>query len=222
MNPSPMLGGAANPFFHRMEHTASFESASLPVFPVDLSASMHAQCPSFISPTSFFAGSDTVQRRSSRPSSMLSCDSLLAVRLQQEELWRPARAKQHKPVFGFPFFSAHAASDPASLLHASAASGAKHKQKIITTPPLPVLAVNRPDFPMKPLQEKNRLARSHNPNKAVAKRPTYRKAAPKVTSSAPVLLHSRLSSCNPRRSAEYCAVSDHMFRHKMKPVYQER
>jgi hypothetical protein len=217
-----MLGGAANPFFHRMEPAASFESTSLPAFPVDLSASMHAQCPGFISPTSFLAGSDTVQRRSSRPSSMLSCDSLLAVRLQQEELWRPARVKQHKPALDFPLFSAHAASVPTPLLHVSAASGTKHKQRLTTNLPLPELAVNCPDFPMKPLQEKTKRARSHIPNKSVAKRPTYHKPGPNVASSAPVLLHSCFSSRKPRGSAEYCSVSDHTFQHKLRPVYQER
>jgi hypothetical protein len=75
-------------------------------------------------------------RRSSRPSSLLSSDSLLAARLQQEELWKPimpipahalcarlsqaSKVKHHMPVPMDSVFSAHAANGATGMPPASA------------------------------------------------------------------------------------------------------
>jgi hypothetical protein len=59
-------------------------------------------------------------RRSSRPSSLLSSDSLLAVRLQQEELWKPSKAKRYMPAPMNSVFSAHAANGATHMPPASA------------------------------------------------------------------------------------------------------
>jgi hypothetical protein len=65
-------------------------------------------------------------RRSSRPSSLLSSDSLLAVRLQQEELWKPSKAKHYMPAPMNSVFSAHAANGATHMPPASAGMPENH------------------------------------------------------------------------------------------------
>ena len=66
------------------------------------------QSKSFVVPTMFPARTETVQRRSSRPSSLISSDSLLAVRLQQEEFWKSRKPNHPKSVPSADVFAAPA------------------------------------------------------------------------------------------------------------------
>ncbi len=226
---SPMLSTASSPFIRQMEHPAIFGGMSVPAFPVDLGASANVHFHSLTSPMSFLAGNDTVQRRSSRPSSMLSCDSLLAVRLQQEELWKPAKAKHQKPIPNYSVFSAHASlSDAAPVLHNSAGPGIKPKQKSSThLPPLEPV-VDCSDLSRHSFQNKVSFQR---PRPSVAQKPVlqrrkYVKRGPKVTSSSPLLSQSLTTRRKPRNGHQNCpalpTVSGKPVCSQRKNVYHER
>ncbi len=222
-----MLSTASNPFILQMEHTAIFGGLSAPAFPVDPGTSAAVHFHSLTSPMSFLAGSDTVQRRSSRPSSMLSCDSLLAVRLQQEELWRPAKAKHQKPAPNCGVFSAHAAlSDAAPVLHTSAGSRFKPKQKSSTHLPPLESAVDCADFSKESFQNNvsSKRIRPSVAKKPVSQRPKYGKRVPKAASSLPPLSLSRTRRSKPRNGDQDwpALFSKKTVHSQRKRVYYER
>jgi hypothetical protein len=205
-----------------------FGGVSTPVCPLDLGASGNCQFHSLMLPTSLLESSSTVQRRSSRPSSILSCDSLLAVRLQQEELWRPAKVKNHKPAPSFPVFSAHAASESTALLHSCPGPGSKLKCKSSATVPSLEPASDSIGFGSNPSQNEvhRKRSRLNVSQDAAVTLPKNGKRASKFASSAPLLFHSCKRSRQPRKVVQDAPssfpVSNKAAQHARKPPYHER
>ena len=195
---------------------------------LDLGASGNGQFHSLMLPTSLLESSSTVQRRSSRPSSILSCDSLLAVRLQQEELWRPAKVKNPKPAPNFTVFSAHAASDSTALLHSFPVPGSKLKCKSSATvpslePAFHSIDSRRTESQSEVHRKRSRLNASQD---AAVTLPKYGKRSSNFTSSAPLLFHSRKRSRQPRKVIQdgpsSFPVSNKAAQHARRPPYHER
>jgi hypothetical protein len=158
--------------------------------------------------TSILASSDTVQRRSSRPSTLLSCDSLLAVRLQQEELWKPAKVRHNKSAPSYSVFSAHAAHNAEHLLHDTHASGARPYVDLPHGLPLvePAIALKseRLQVHSKVSRKPARPKVSHKP---VSKRAKADERMPSFASVAPILLQPRRRIRKPRKSVDNWPLS---------------
>ncbi len=198
-----MLNAATGSYIEHPPSVGGMTSASfLPAVAWDGSV----QSETFVSPTVFPASTETVKRRSSRPSSLISSDSLLAVRLQQEEFWKPPKLKHPKSVPSAAVFAAHA-----SVIHplhspAEATAPSKHDASAhhpwhapaVTSGKDPLIlqgkVASRPSQNAHPIVIGKRFPKLKNPN------PGKRRS--KFKSPAPPLSQSKKSSQKPRKAVD--------------------
>lgn len=170
-------------------------------FPLQYATGESAPWQSAMIPTTLLASNDTVQRRSSRPSTLLSCDSLLAVRLQQEELWKPTKVKHSKTASNVSVFAAHAAHD--SLHPLSDSRTSRHMPNINSHNSLPQVETTATSLTKRRLHSQATICpkapRVKDSVKPVAKLLKSGERRLKFTSVAPVLLQPRQQSRKPRK-----------------------
>jgi hypothetical protein len=218
-----MLSVTANPFAPQVQ-----QPTYMSAFPVDYGNIVNTPCQSAIMPTSLLAVSDTVQRRSSRPSTLLSSDSLLAVRLQQEELWKPTKVKHNKLTSNYSVFAAHAAQDSAHRLSESQASGSAHKLSSHSS----VLQVGTVTISLtkKRLHQDGKILRkasyAKRSAKPVAKRLKSGDRRPKFASVGPLLLQPHPRSRKARKTIDGCwpcsmPIRDTSFRENSRFFYAD-